>query len=295
MKNTIEFSPVIVGVMRLGDWGVKMTEKELERFIDECLELGIKDFDHADIYGFYTSEAEFGAILKRRKDLRNKIQLTTKCGIKLVCDNRPSHKIKSYDSTKAHILASAENSLGTLHLETLDLLLLHRPDFLMNPAEIAEAFEQLKQEGKVKHFGVSNFTPSQFDLINSVTPLVTNQVELSLLQLNPFSDGTLDQCLKNKIQPMAWSPLGGGALFMDSEDEKVNRIKSVAMPLAEKHKVGLDQILLAFIQKHPSSPVPVLGTSKIERVKSALAASKINLSHEEWYDLYQASTGKEVA
>lgn len=295
MRDTISFSPVVVGVMRLGDWGVKMTENELERFIDECVELGIRDFDHADIYGFYTAEEEFGAVLRRRKDLRHKIQLTTKCGIKMVCENRPTHKIKSYDSTKAHILASAENSLKNLHVDNLDLLLLHRPDMLMDPDEIAEAFTQLKKEGKVKHFGVSNFTPSQFDLINSATPLVTNQIELSLLHLHPLTDGTLDQCLKHKIQPMIWSPLGGGALFMDTPDARIDRIKKVAQPLAEKYQVGLDQILLAFVQKHPTRPVPVLGTSKVERVKAALAAKDIKLTHEEWYDLYQASTGEEIA
>lgn len=294
MTDTLAFSPLIIGVMRLGDWGVKMTTRELETFIDRCLDLGLRDFDHADIYGSYTSETEFGAVLQRRPDLRSKIQITTKCGIKMLSENRLTHRIKSYDSSPTHILHSVENSLRNLHVECLDILLLHRPDMLMHPQEIAETFTQLQTAGKVKHFGVSNFTPSQFDLLHSFTPLVTNQIEASLLHLDPFSDGTLDQCLKHQIVPTVWSPLDGGSLFADHENPRVQRIRKVAEPLSEKHEASIDQILLAFLQKHPSGIIPVLGTSKIVRIQSALAAQKITLSHEEWYDLYQASTGTEI-
>lgn len=294
MTDTLKFAPLIIGVMRLGAWGVKMSRQELERFIDECLELGLRDFDHADIYGSYTSEAEFGAVLAGRPDLRSKIQITTKCGIKMLSENRPTHRIKSYDSSPAHIRQSVENSLRQLRVECLDLLLLHRPDMLMPPQEIAEVFSQLQQAGKVKHFGVSNFTPSQFELLNTFTPLVTNQIEASLLHLDPFSDGSLDQCLRHQITPTAWSPLGGGALFSDPENPRVKRIRTTAQNLCEKYEASLDQILLAFLHKHPAGIIPVLGTSKISRIKSALAAQKITLTHEEWYDLYQASTGEEV-
>lgn len=297
MKNTtsaIEFSPLIIGTMRLGEWGVKMNTSALEIFVEECLALGLNDFDHADIYGHYTTEEDFGKLLKIRPDLRAKIQLTTKCGIKLVTPNRPTHQIKSYDSSKEHILRSAEQSLKALSTDYVDLLLIHRPDFLMDPAAIATAFEQLKSSGKVKHFGVSNFTPSQFDLLNSYFPLVTNQVEISITHLNAFQDGTLDQCLKYKIAPTAWSPLGGGAMFQDSDDQRILRIKKIAGLLADKHEVQIDQILLAWLLKHPSGILPLLGTSKISRVKSALNATTINLSHEEWYMLLEASVGHEV-
>ena len=165
----------------------------------------------------------------------------------------------------------------------------------MNPNEIAKAFSQLKEAGKVKHFGVSNFTPSQFDLLNSYTPLVTNQVEVSITHRNAFEDGTLDQCIKHKIQPTAWSPLGGGTIFGVSEEESIQAIQKVANTLGEKHGVGIDQILLAWINKHPSRIVSVLGTSKIKRVEAALKALDIELSHEEWYELWQASIGEEVA
>ncbi len=293
IKN-FELSRLIIGTMRLGDWGVKMDTANLESFVEECLALGLKDFDHADIYGDYTTEQDFGALLTIRPDLRDKIRLTTKCGIKMLSPNRPDHKIKSYDSSKLHILQSVENSLKVLKTDFIDLLLIHRPDFLMNPQDLAEAFESLQKAGKVLHFGVSNFTTSQFELLHSYFPLVTNQIEISISHLQPFYDGSLDQCLKYNIVPTAWSPLGGGVLFQDTKDERVLRIRKTGMALAEKYGAQLDQILLAWLMKHPSGIIPVLGTSRISRVKSALAACNIKLSHEEWYELWQASVGTEV-
>jgi predicted oxidoreductase len=147
---TLSFSPLIIGTMRLGEWGVKMTPQQLEHFIEICLDMGLSDFDHADIYGGYTEEAAFGAVLRKRPELRQRMQLTTKCGIKMLSQNRPEHLLKHYDSGKAHIISSVENSLRCLHTDYLDLLLLHRPDFLMDPTEIATAFELLRQEGKVR-------------------------------------------------------------------------------------------------------------------------------------------------
>ncbi len=294
-ETSIKFSPIIIGTMRLGDWGVKMTTNELEKFIDQCLDLGLNDFDHADIYGHYTEEANFGKVLKRRPDLKSKVQITTKCGIQLTTPNRPHHQIKSYNSTKSHILASAENSLKELSVDCLDLLLIHRPDYLMNAAEIAEAFQKLKQEGKVNYFGVSNFTPSQFELLNSVTPLVTNQVEISLLHRNAFEDGTLDKCQQLGIRPTAWSPLGGGSIFSDKENLTIKRIRESADSLCEKYNISLDQLLLAWLLKHPSGILPVLGTSKMSRIEKAKTALQIELSHEDWYLLWEAAIGEEVA
>ena len=298
MPNTpfpIRFSPLIIGTMRLGAWGAKLSTQELENFIDQCLELGLNDFDHADIYGHYTEEANFGNVLKRRPDLRAKMQLTTKCGIQLVCPERPHHRLKSYNSTKSHLISSAENSLRDLGTDYLDLLLVHRPDFLMDPNEIAEAFRHLSESGKVRHFGVSNFTPSQMDMLSAFTCLVNNQVEISLLKLDAFTDGTIDKCWQHKIIPTAWSPLAGGQIFGKTNDPDILRVQKTASKIAEKHEAKLDQILLAFLMKHPAGIVPVLGTSKINRIKSALAAKNIKLSHEDWYELWQASMGEEVA
>lgn len=294
-KDKLEFSDLIVGTMRLGTWGVNMDTDELERFIDECLELGLNDFDHADIYGHYTEEENFGKVLARRPDLKTKLQITTKCGIKLITKNRPSHSIKSYDTTKNHIIWSAENSLKMLNVDVLDVMLIHRPDILFNPYEVAEAFTQLQEKGMVKYFGVSNFTPSQFELLNSFFPLITNQVEISILQRNAFTDGTLDQCMRLGVKPTAWSPFGGGSLFGTTDDEVVQRIQTTSKDLMEKYDVGLDQLLLSFLFKHPSGIIPVLGTSKIERIKKAKAAKQINLNHEDWYKIWSAAIGGEVA
>ncbi len=280
--------------MRLGTWGANLNTKDLERYIDACLDLGLNDFDHADIYGDYTEEAHFGEVVKRRPDLKSKIQITTKCGIQLITPNRAHHQLKSYNSTPAHILQSVENSLQALGVDHLDVLLLHRPDFLMHPQAIAEAFEQLKTAGKVRAFGVSNFTKSQFEMLHQLTPLITNQIEVSLTHRNAFFDGTLDQCLSLGITPTAWSPLGGGAIFTDTDNPRIAAIQKVGHQLAETHNVSLDQILLAWVLKHPSGIIPVVGSTKIERVAAAKAATQIQLSHEQWYALWEAATGAEV-
>lgn len=295
MKLTKDgISPYIIGTMRLGTWGSNLSTPEYEHFIEGCLDLGLIDFDHADIYGHYTTEEDFGNVLKSRKDLRQKMRITTKCGIKLISENRPEHKIKSYDLTTDHIEASVEKSLASLQTDYIDVMLLHRPDYLFDPYEIAEVFSKLKKEGKVLAFGVSNFSPSQFDLLNSLTPLVTNQVEISLLQRNAFEDGTLDQCQKLKVIPSAWSPLGGGLLFRDSTDSKVKNIQKTLAILAEKYNAATDQILYAWLKKHPAGIVPVLGTSKIERIQAAYKALDISLTHEEWYMLWEAALGREI-
>lgn len=300
--ETLTFSPLIVGTMRLGAWGAKFTSTELESFLDGCLNLGLRDFDHADIYGSYTEEAAFGKVLARRPGMRQRMQITTKCGIKMISENRPAHKIKSYDSSRVHILASVENSLRDLRTDYLDLLLIHRPDFLMDANEIAEAFAKLKTAGKVRHFGVSNFTPSQLELLHQATPMANHQVEISLTHLDPFTDGTLDQCQRLGIRPTAWSPLGGGAIFESNvgrvsnpTDVQAQRIRVVGNAIAERHSASLDQVLLAWLRKHPSGIIPVLGTSKFERVEAAFESFKIELSREEWYELWQASVGAEVA
>ena len=292
--ESLKFSPIIVGTMRLGEWGAKMNLSELEKFVEACLEMGLNDFDHADIYGHYSTEGEFGKLLKQNPSLRQKLQITTKSGVCLTTERKPDFYTNTYNNSKKHILQQAEDSLQCLETDYLDLLLVHRPDYLMDPHEIAEAFTQLKDSGKVKHFGVSNFTPIQFETLNSLFPLETNQVEISITRLDAFEDGTLLLCQKNRIAPTSWSPLGGGKVFGKTEDEQILRIQKVGNKLAEKYNVGLDQILLAWLIKHPSGIIPVIGTSKIERVQSALDACKIELTRQEWYLLWKASTGKDI-
>lgn len=292
--NSIQFAPIIVGTMRLGEWGSKMNLIELEKFVNDCLEIGLNDFDHADIYGHYSTENDFGKLLKHNPSLRQKMQITTKGGICLTTERKPKFFTNFYNNTKTHLIQQVEDSLQNLETDYLDLYLVHRHDFLMDPYDIAEAFSQLRTQGKVKHFGVSNFTPIQFDILNSIFPLETNQVEISITRQDAFEDGTLLQCQKNRISPTAWSPLGGGKVFGKTEDQKILRIQKVGIELAEKYQVGLDQILLAWLLKHPSRIIPVIGTSKIERVKSALDAYKTQLTRQEWYLLWKASKGKDI-
>ena len=209
-------------------------------------------------------------------------------------DRRPTHLLKSYDSTSEHIIFSTEQSLKALNIEYIDLLLIHRPDYLMDAEEVAEAFDKLRRSGKVKHFGVSNFSPSQVALLQAYTPLVSHQVEVSLLRRDALDDGTLDQCQLTNMIPTAWSPFGGGRIFSDNDDLQLARIRKTALEIGEKHSASLDQVLLAWLQKHPSGMVPIVGSSKMHRIKDALAASKISLSHEDWYQLLEAAVGAEV-
>jgi predicted oxidoreductase len=290
----VKFSRVIAGTMNFGIWGAKFSSQDYLTMVEKCLEYNVTTFDHSDIYGHYTVEDEFGKALAGRSSIRDQIQLITKCGIKLVTPNRSEHQIKSYDTSRDHIIRSVENSLRNLDTNYIDLLLIHRPDPLMNPNEIAEAFNSLKTQGKVLNFGVSNFTASQADMVHQVFPIIVNQVEISIIKLSCFTDGTLDYCIKEKMIPMAWSPLGGGKFFVE-EDDRNKRIIAVSQWLAEKYSVSPEQILLAWLIKHPSGILPVLGTAKHERIRLAMEATKLDITREEWFMLWRASTGKEVA
>jgi predicted oxidoreductase len=288
-------SKLIAGTMKWGQWGNKFSTAEYLQMIEECIAAGVTTFDHADIYGHYTTEEEFGKALMQQPALRQQMQLVTKCGIKMVSPNRPSHLIKSYDTSAQHIITSAEISLKNLHADFIDVFLIHRPDPLMHPDEIAEAFTQLKKQGKVLHFGVSNFKPLQTEMILSRFPIITNQVEISVLQLKPFVNGILDHCITKKLIPMAWSPLGGKNIFSDLEDDRIRRVVAAAKILSEKYDALPDQILLSWLMMHPAGILPVLGTAKIERIKNAVASANIKMSREEWFMLWRASTGEEVA
>lgn len=292
--KTLELPPVIIGAMRLGAWGARMNKSQLSDFVEGCLAMDFTAFDHADIYGDYTTESDFGELLKGNSSLRNQMQLITKCGIRKMAESKPHYTINSYDSSKEHIISSLETSLNRLHTDYVDVLLVHRPDYLMEPHEIAEAFYQLQKEGKVLHFGVSNFTPSQFELLNSSFELVTNQVEISLLKRDSLDDGTLDQCMLQGIRPMAWSPLGGGALFTDAGNEDVQRILKVGEPLCEKYSCKMDHLLYAWLLRHPAGILPVTGTSKLERIKTAKKSLDIHLEREDWYKLLEAAVGEQV-
>lgn len=289
------FSKFIAGTMKWGTWGSNFSTDQFSHMIKSCIDSGVTTFDHADIYGDYTTEAAFGAALKKDRSLRKQIQIITKCGILKVSVNRPVHKIKSYNTSSRHIIESVENSLENFGTDYLDCLLLHRPDILMDVHEVAEAFEHLKQSGKVRSFGVSNFKQSQIELLSSAVPLVSNQIQCSILQLEPFIDGTLDLCQQKGIIPMAWSPLGGGNLFLETDDERNRRIIAVARILAEQYNCAPDVVLLNWLFLHPSKIHPVLGTTNPGRIRLSLEALNFRMTREEWYLLWRASTGREVA
>ena len=260
------------------DW--KLSSKELLAYVETALDLGITTFDHADIYGNYDCEAIFGEALKRKPSLRDDMQLVSKCGIKLATDKFPQRKINHYDTGRKHIIRSVEQSLQKLHTDHLDLLLIHRPDPLMNPRETADAFEELKVAGKVLNFGVSNFTIPDFEMLQSFLPfsLVTNQVEISPYQLEHFKNGNIAFFLKQKIHPMAWSPLAGGKLFKPT-DEKSQRIHNRLKEMAEHMQIEhLDALVYAWLLRHPAGIIPVLGTGNIAHLQQALQAEKITLS-----------------
>lgn len=294
-KQDLQFSRIVAGCMNWGVWGADLKTKQTQQLIEGCLELGVTSFDHADIYGHYTTEELFGEVLKYNTSIRQQIQIITKCGIKLVTPNRPDNAIKSYNASKDYILQSVERSLKNLHTDYIDLLLIHRPSPLMHPEIVAETFRELKKEGKVMHFGVSNFTTSQFETLNSFFPLVTNQIEISPLHLDPFIDGSLDQCLQHKIKPMGYSTLAGGRFFSEQSEPQVSRILNVVNTLKEKYQATIDQILTSWILKHPSEIFPVIGSTKIGRIQSAVKALDINITDEEWFMIWEASTGHEVA
>ncbi len=287
-------SRIVHGLWRLAGWG--LDRKGIGDLIHGCLEQGITTFDHADIYGEYTCENLFGEALAESRVDRAAIQLVTKCGIKLVSARRPSQRIKSYDTGRAHIVASVENSLKCLRTDYIDLLLIHRPNPLIDPREVNEAFVSLKESGKVRHFGVSNFLPSQFESLASKldVPLVTNQIEYSVMNLGAHVDGSIDLCQKLDIRPMAWSPLGGGRLFAGESGQAQGLRGTLARIGREVGGASIDQIAIAWVLKHPVQFVPVLGTGSMDRIRSAAAALEIDLSTEQWFEIRRASLDQDV-
>jgi len=285
-------SRVVAGVWRMGEWRQDVAERV--RWIEHCVDLGITSFDHADIYGGYTVEALFGEALAAAPGLRNRLQIITKCGIRLVSSQRPGHALKSYDSSRAHVLASVESSLRALRTDRIDLLLMHRPDALMDPDALADTFRALRDAGKVLHFGVSNHAPSQLAMLHRRFPLATQQIEFSPLQMRALADGTLDQCVDLGLRPMIWSPLGGGRL-LSGQDEHALRVRGALQALADRHAVSLATMAYAWILRHPARPLPITGSRRIEVLRDAVAALDVVISAEDWYRVWQASVGHEVA
>lgn len=286
-----EFSRIVAGVWRMAEWNWSVAQRQ--QWIEACLEQGVTTFDHADIYGGYSIEALFGEVLRQAPALRDGMQLVSKCGIALRHDRRPEHRVKHYNTTLDHIMASVDASLVQLATDRLDLLLIHRPDPLMEADEVAEAFIRLQQSGKVQHFGVSNCSASQFELLNSRFPLVTNQIECSLLHMDPLHDGTLDQAQRLRRAPMLWSPLAGGRLLRDG-GEREQRVRHVMAEMAQRYGISTATLAYAWLLRLPSRPLPITGSGRLEALHEAVAATRVELDRQDWYALWQASAGHEV-
>lgn len=285
-----KLSEIIIGCMSWGAWGKQFSTQEMTNMLHFCVQQGNTTFDHADIYGDYTTETEFGKAFSVSGIEREHIQLISKCGIQYVGNTR-DNKIKHYNYSKEYIIWSVEQSLKNLETDYLDVLLLHRPSPLMHPEEIAAAISKLQEQGKIIDFGVSNFTTSQVDLISSEIPVLANQIEFSLTQHLSMHDGTLDKMLQRNIQPMSWSPLGN--VFREESEQTIS-IKKELQILCKKYNATEDQLLLAWILKHPSKCIPVIGTTNKERIKNANEAVKTELDLEDWFSLLVASQGHKV-
>ena len=289
MKSS--FSRIIQGCMNWGVWGKSLSTSQMEELIHFNLEKGISSFDHADIYGDYTTENEFGKAFKNSSVKREDIQLISKCGIQYVGKTRPSNLVKHYQYDSDYIIYSAEKSIKDLNADYLDLFLLHRPSPLMHPDEIQKAVEKLMGQGKIKMFGVSNFTSDQTDLILSKTKVSVNQIQLSLSHNYPIFDSSLDYMMVNKIIPMSWSPLGS---FYKNKSENNKRVSILLDELSTKYNASKDQLLISWILKHPSKVHPVIGTTNFERISNASCANEIKLSNIDWFRMLETYLGHKL-
>jgi predicted oxidoreductase len=294
--NRFSASSIIAGCMRWGSWGAGLDTGGYLNLIQRCLDLGISTFDHADIYGGrHQTEYEFGKGLQLNPSLREKIKIISKCGIILPDKLSGQPLIKHYDTSASHIIKSVEESLKALHTDRLDLLLIHRPDPLMDPEKIAESFYHLKKDGKVIHFGVSNFKSSQLALIHKYWPVEVNQIQISVDYPAALFDGTTDKCMELGVQIQAWSPLAGGKITENSDDERLRKIHAVAKLVAAKRQCGVNDVLLGWLHTLPLDIRPIIGSCNIERMRAAYMSSGMTLEREEWFMILRASTGRDVA
>lgn len=283
-----QVSRIISGTMTWGAWGKALNTKEMIALMEEAMDLGIHTFDHADIYGGYTTERDFGLALAESGMDREKMTLISKCGIQMPCEARPLN-VKHYDYSAKHIRMSVENSLRNLNTDYLDVLLLHRPSPLMHVEEIADVVQKLQEQGKIKTWGVSNFTITQMALLQRAIPLAWNQIECSLTHYEPLFDGILDRLQEEKIGVMAWSPLGS---YFKKDNQQKDRLNRPFPKLCEKYNCTEDQLLIAWLLYHPANIYPVVGTTEPKRLAQAVAAEKITLDIQDWFILLEASMGK---
>ena len=287
----LEMSRIVYGMWRLGD-DTDTSVAHVQAKIHACLDQGITTFDQADIYGGYVAEAILGEALKADTGLRARMEIVTKCDIVAPVGRYADAPVKYYDTSRAHILQSVENSLRDMAIDHIDLLLIHRPDPFMDHHETGAALDEVVASGKVGHVGVSNFRPHDWELLQSgmKTPLVTNQIEVSLGEISPFTNGDLAFHQRQGQPVMAWSPLGGGGLMTGSE-----KLHVVMDDIAGAQGVDRAAVATAFLLAHPARIIPVMGTNNIDRIKNIAEATRVTLDRPTWFRLYEAALGREVA
>ncbi len=286
------FSKVVAGVIRWGSWGTKMSSSKMGAMIQSCVELGVTTFDHADIYGNYTTEREFGDAMILSGVSREEIQLITKCGIIKPCAEKPGFQISHYNTSKRHILESVDQSLENLNTEYIDVLMINRPSPIMNYEEMGEAFHILKESGKVREFGAVNFSPDQIRAMRKYYPISSNQVEVSMTHLTPLFDGTIDTCVAHDMIPMSWSPLGGGSIYTNTKTGK--KLEMRLQKLADKYEWTLSEMALLFLLHHPAGIVPVVNYAKPDKIKETVDLLDVEISNEQWFEILISSQGEEL-
>ena len=285
---------LVHGYWRLKQWN--LTPQQLLQLTEQVIELGIRTFDHAACYGSFTNEEAFGQALKLKPSLRQQITLITKCGILFPSQEFPTINSHYYDNSYEHIVASAERSIEKMQCDYLDLLLIHRLSPCVDPEQVAKAFDHLHQSGKVRNFGVSNYTPSKFSMLQSYVnqPLITNQIEISALHLDPFNDGTLDYLMEKRIRPMAWSPLSGGELF-NKENPVGVRVRKTLLEIGQRfNETNVDTLAYAWLLSHPAKITPVIGSGELRRIKRAVDALSIHFNEQDWIEVYKAAQGHDI-
>lgn len=295
-RSTFTPSRLIYGTWRLLDDPTHASVQAINRRLNACLDNGITTIDTAEIYGEYEVEEALGKALALSPGLRDKLQIVSKCGIYIPCKWHPERRTAFYNATAERIQKSAEKSLRFLGTDHLDLFLIHRPDWLTPAEDTASGLNALLEHGKIKHAGVSNYNVHQFELLNSYVkqPLAANQIEFHLLNTTPIFDGTLNQCERLGVLPMAWSPLAGGRM-LDPLEPASQRFSAVAARLSDKYqRASLEQLAYAWILAHPSRPAVVFGTNKENRIPGAAAAANIQLEREDWYALAEAGRGEPI-
>ena len=291
LSEYINISRLVYGMWRLTD-DKDNSIKHIEKKLSLCLDQGISTFDQADIYGDYSAEEVFGRVIKANKSIRKKIEIITKCNIIAPCGRYADETLKYYNTSKEHIINSVNNSLTNMHTDYIDLLLLHRPDPFMNADETGQALDMLIKSGKIRAAGVSNFKPWDWCLLQSRmnNQLLTNQIEFSLLNYTPLTNGDLSFHYEKKIPIMAWSPLGGGRLLSEKKTSLYLCLKNIA----KKYDVDISTIALAWILAHPSQILPVVGTNNLKRIGNLHKATETKIERKNWFELYSASVGHEV-